>query len=1383
MKNINIWLSTIILSVLGMAVNATTIVVNTDQDITADDGACSFREAAEAAFLNTISGLLPGECAAGTPQQNTDTIIFDLTWPAVINLDYPVAIDGNYVDVIGPGADKLHIISSFQTLKLQGHDYFISGLTLTGTLVGVSGGAINSNADNVTLKALRIVDSEATNGGGAYFNIANGSTVTIHTCEFSRNSASSNTEAAHGGGLAAHVQAGGTLNIKNSTFSDNTVTASLIVTAQPSGYGGGLEFTGEGDVNITRSTFSGNQANANGGGIYGGTAPFGVSALPNEYFTGNLDISHTTIAKNSVDDNGVGDETTGLYVHSSPSPSGNATIFNTIIANEASDASGISIRDIYLETPSANINESYNLIGDSGSASPDFPAGLPNAANSWIGNTVAGVIDPALGNLVDIYGGFTAVHYPNPAFSMARNQGSCPGETRDQRGFTIQPSGLREDNGSRCDIGAVEDMAVSPNLPPNPIPDKYVVNKDTALNTSIATGLLSNDIDYDDDPLVLVNTGTQSLSDGTLELFADGHFTFTGSSSYGLFAFDYTVSDGIKERTATATIYVANLSNPILEDDSYTTAFNTQLIANDENGALTADLNDNGVRANDNEDTTLAFFDATMGGIGGTFVGQQDGTFVYTPPTGVSGIATIGYNFMNRTATVSITVEAPVPPNAVDDYYTVPYNGALIATDVNGNIGNANDDGLLVNDLNSPTLTTSPGTFNATPLGGSVTLSADGTFFYNPPNGAVTGTDTFQYSVDDGSTGTVYIEVTSPVAVADTWNMNEDFSLTVSAASGVLANDNPTGTATVITTGVLPPIAGSTVDGDVVMAADGSFSFSPPANQYGYIDVLYRLQDDNGIHAATLSINVNPINDPPSFTSGGNITVPMNSGAINLDNWATNISPGPLESGQALSFDLTPSNVNGGLSFVTPPTIDATGTLSFEATNGSSGSVDIAITLTDDQGETSVAQNITLSVTNNNTAPVAVADSYNVLEDGILYADGSSVLTLLANDTDAEGNALAVTTIGVQTVAGIGGNLYILADGKFYYQPPANTSGNASFSYTVSDGLAQTTGTVSITVAEKNDKPQLQDDPQSGSFLEDQMLPALNINTDLFANDSAGPNEASQTLSLSAVGQAQGGTVSSTATEVQFVLNPDFNGSAFFRYQAVDDGTTDGVSNPKSGLAWVGYTIIPVNDAPTFTPTTTTLNFDQQYSANSYNAAWATNISPGASNETSQQVSFNLATSIQSGNLAFDTAPALDASGNLSFVVSSGTYGDATLTISAKDDGGTANGGVDQSADVQLSIVVTRLDTDGDGIPDDLDQDVCDSVPLRILSGSSFSGIGNTRLSTTSNIDTDLSGSAEVLSPHTLILKAPEVVIKTGIIFRVADGAGFSISSLPDTCP
>jgi hypothetical protein len=143
----------------------------------------------------------------------------------------------------------------------------------------------------------------------------------------------------------------------------------------------------------------------------------------------------------------------------------------------------------------------------------------------------------------------------------------------------------------------------------------------------------------------------------------------------------------------------------------------------------------------------------------------------------------------------------------------------------------------------------------------------------------------------------------------------------------------------------------------------------------------------------------------------------------------------------------------------------------------------------------------------------------------------------------------------------------------------------------------------------------------------------------------------------------------------------------------------------------------------------------------------------------------------------------LDAAGNLSFIISSGTWGEATLIISAQDDGGTANGGADKSADVQLSIIVNRLDTDGDGIPDDLDLDICDNLPLRILSGSSFSGIGNTRLSTTSSIDTDMAGTAEVLSPHSLVLKAPEVMVKTGIIFRIADGAIFTVSSLPDTCP
>ena len=43
---------------------------------------------------------------------------------------------------------------------------------------------------------------------------------------------------------------------------------------------------------------------------------------------------------------------------------------------------------------------------------------------------------------------------------------------------------------------------------------------------------------------------------------------------------------------------------------------------------------------------------------------------------------------------------------------------------------------------------------------------------------------------------------------------------------------------------------------------------------------------------ATMEYWVAPVNDPPTFTSGSDVTVGEDSGAYSAQ-WATNISPGP----------------------------------------------------------------------------------------------------------------------------------------------------------------------------------------------------------------------------------------------------------------------------------------------------------------------------------------------------------------------------------------------------------------------------------------------------------------------------------------------------------
>lgn len=73
---------------------------------------------------------------------------------------------------------------------------------------------------------------------------------------------------------------------------------------------------------------------------------------------------------------------------------------------------------------------------------------------------------------------------------------------------------------------------------------------------------------------------------------------------------------------------------------------------------------------------------------------------------------------------------------------------------------------------------------------------------------------------------------------------------------------------------------------------------------------------------------------------------------------------------------------------------------------------------------------------------------------------------------------------------------------------------------------------------------------------------------------------------------------------------------------------------------------------------------------------FATSISPGPSNESTQAVSFQLG---NSNTALFTVQPALSGDGTLTFTPGT-TQGTATITVNAVDDGGTANGGVNTSA-------------------------------------------------------------------------------------------------------
>ena len=89
----------------------------------------------------------------------------------------------------------------------------------------------------------------------------------------------------------------------------------------------------------------------------------------------------------------------------------------------------------------------------------------------------------------------------------------------------------------------------------------------------------------------------------------------------------------------------------------------------------------------------------------------------------------------------------------------------------------------------------------------------------------------------------------------------------------------------------------------------------------------------------------------------------------------------------------------------------------------------------------------------------------------------------------------------------------------------------------------------------------------------------------LTANDSKGSvTENAQSLTIISVGNATGGTVSISGTDVIFAPTHNFNGQAGFEYTVQDNGTTRGVNDFLSDVGAVRFEITPVNDAPDITP-------------------------------------------------------------------------------------------------------------------------------------------------------------------------------------------------------
>jgi CSLREA domain-containing protein len=271
------------------------------------------------------------------------------------------------------------------------------------------------------------------------------------------------------------------------------------------------------------------------------------------------------------------------------------------------------------------------------------------------------------------------------------------------------------------------------------------------------------------------------------------------------------------------------------------------------------------------------------------------------------------------------------------------------------------------------------------------------------------------------------------------------------------------------------------------------------------------------------------------------------------------------------------------------------------------------------------------------------------------------------------------------------GNLAVSGTGNvrsLQITPAANQSGIATITVTANlSGGGTLTDTFVLTVNSVNDQPtfSLSSAP---AVLEDSGAQTV---ANFATNINAGPDEGAQTLSFTVTNNTNPSlfsvapAVSSSGT-LTYTPAPNAFGDAVVSIVLKDNGGTANGGVDTSTEQSFTISITPVNDAPSFTKgANQTVNEDAGFQSI---LNWATGISAGP-NESSQSLTFVVTNNTNPA--LFSSAPAINSFGTLSYIPAANANGTADITIVLKDNGGTANGGVDTSASQTFTITVNAV--------------------------------------------------------------------------------------------
>lgn len=485
---------------------------------------------------------------------------------------------------------------------------------------------------------------------------------------------------------------------------------------------------------------------------------------------------------------------------------------------------------------------------------------------------------------------------------------------------------------------------------------------------------------------------------------------------------------------------------------------------------------------------------------------------------------------------------------------------------------------------------------------------------------------------------------------------------------------------------------------------NGNLTYETILNSFGSAVISVTISDNGGESSSAqfFTIAVDPINDAPTGSDESVTTAEDTPYTFKtLDFTYNDVEMNTFSGVQIINLENFGDLEYDGIDVVINQICPDVSLLVFKpGLNGNGNNYAVFdFKLRDSQGMLSITYKMTFNVTPEDDNPTTSPGDVNTQENTDYTF---SEIDFPFNDPDGD-SFTAIRIYSVETRGDLEYNLTDVVTGaeitdfsKLVFKPAPSENGTpySTFEFQVKDskGAYSLENIMSINVGSVNDRPT--GDHESVTTLEDNNY-VFNVSDFTFNDVDGHLFDGIRIESLETNGDLEYDgndvTLQTACPDVtKLVFNPDQNANgsnyATFSFKVKDNSSSQNFSSSNYTMT---INVTSVNDRPVFTFIGNPPSINED--AETQSTTIISSINDGDPDQTQNLQFSSLTNTGTTGSLSFSTSPTVDLSGTLSYRATANTNGSATFSFYLTDDGGTSNGGQNQSINQSITITVNSL--------------------------------------------------------------------------------------------